>query len=207
MDGIDVVGTVGITIGGIENVGTDGIGIGGIVIVGSGTSTAGIEPGVMPGRVIAELAAGLIPRNAGSTNASMEIPRAIRAATRRPRRGRTLGPVRTNLRACRTVGIRQPLLGSIQTTIRANGPAGALDTVKSPEPAFGYVVLAHLWVADQTGRAAGITSAASRSSCCASSTIGLSRISSAPASATERIRATQSSAGPAKMCSDHPPRP
>ena len=101
-DGIDVVGTVGITIGGIENVGTDGIGIGGIVIVGSGTSTTGIEPGITPGRVIAELAGGLIPRNAGNTSAST--------------------PVRANLRVCRTVGITQPLLGSIQTTILCERP-------------------------------------------------------------------------------------
>ena len=54
---------------------------------------------------------------------------------------------------------------------------------------------------------AGITSAASRSSCSASSRIGLSRISSAPASATVRIPAAHSSGGPAKMCSDQPPRP
>ena len=54
---------------------------------------------------------------------------------------------------------------------------------------------------------AGITSAASRSSCCASSTSGLSRVSSAPASATARMPAVHASAGPARMCSDHPPRP
>lgn len=54
---------------------------------------------------------------------------------------------------------------------------------------------------------AGITSAASRSSCSASSTIGLRRMSSAPASATALMPAAHSSAGPAKMCSDQPPRP
>jgi hypothetical protein len=54
---------------------------------------------------------------------------------------------------------------------------------------------------------AGITSAASRSSCPASSTSGLSRISSAPASATFRMPAVHTSGGPARMCSVQPPRP
>lgn len=54
---------------------------------------------------------------------------------------------------------------------------------------------------------AGITSAASRSTCRASSTSGLSRISSAPASPTAWMPAAHLSAGPARMCSDQPSRP
>jgi hypothetical protein len=54
---------------------------------------------------------------------------------------------------------------------------------------------------------AGITSAESRSSCCASSMSGLSRISSAPAFATARMPAVHASAGPARMCSDQRPPP
>jgi hypothetical protein len=121
----DVVGTVGITIGGIEIVGTTGIGIDGSVSVGSGTGTKGSEPGVALGSVIAELTTGLIASNACDTSASAKAPTAMRRATRQPAATRPRIPVRTSFCECPTL-LRAPSRAR-DTSLRTCGPRRPLS--------------------------------------------------------------------------------